>query len=51
MELVAINREGTLFVSGEIDDWSVVRGRGMPARRAGPEADGTLARSSPDRRF
>jgi protein-tyrosine phosphatase len=29
MELVAINREGTLFVSGEIDDWSEIRSRGI----------------------
>jgi hypothetical protein len=29
MELVAINVEETLFVSGEIDDWGVVRGRGI----------------------
>jgi protein tyrosine phosphatase (PTP) superfamily phosphohydrolase (DUF442 family) len=29
MELVAINREETLFVSGEIDDWPAVRGRGI----------------------
>src|SRR5262249_27719596 len=29
MELVPINLEETLFVSGEIDDWTVVRGRGI----------------------
>jgi protein-tyrosine phosphatase len=29
MELVAINAEETLFVSGEIDDWPLVRERGI----------------------
>ena len=29
MELVAINSEETLFVSGEIDDWPLVRERGI----------------------
>jgi protein-tyrosine phosphatase len=26
MDLVAVNQEGTLFVSGEIEDWAVVSG-------------------------
>jgi protein-tyrosine phosphatase len=25
MDIVAVNREGTLYVSGEIEDWSVVK--------------------------
>jgi len=29
MELVAINGQGTLFVSGEIDDWALIRQRGI----------------------
>jgi hypothetical protein len=31
MDLVAINLEETLFVSGEIDDWEAVRVRGIDA--------------------
>jgi protein-tyrosine phosphatase len=29
MDLVAVNSEGTLFVSGEIEDWAVLRDRGI----------------------
>ncbi len=29
MDIVAINRERTLFVSGEIEDWAVVNGHGI----------------------
>ena len=29
MDIVAINAEETLFVSGEIEDWEAVRGRGI----------------------
>jgi protein-tyrosine phosphatase len=29
MDIVAINEAGTLFVSGEIEDWEVVKGQGI----------------------
>jgi protein-tyrosine phosphatase len=29
MDIVAVNHEGTLFVSGEIEDWAVVKGHGI----------------------
>jgi protein-tyrosine phosphatase len=29
LDIVAVNREGTLFVSGEIEDWAVVKDHGI----------------------